>query len=295
MEQTLASTLTQPGDLAQLVSPSNKVFIVQLKPGGKLETHRGILYFDDLIGLPWGSQVFTHKGSLYYLLQPSLADLLKETRRVTQIMYPKDIGFILVTMGIGPGAFVVEAGTGSGALTTALAWAVGPQGHVVSYETRPDMQNLARKNLEKVGFEPRVTFKLGDIAEGFDETGADALFLDVANAYDYTRQARQALKPGGHFGSILPTANQVSKLLAALYRDDFSFIDVCEIILRYYKPVSDRFRPTDRMIAHTGYLIFARPILLAEGQPPAAESQAEALQEEDFEIVPEEFAGDEGL
>jgi tRNA (adenine57-N1/adenine58-N1)-methyltransferase len=212
--------------------------------------------------LPWGSQVFTHLGSSYFMLQPSLSDLLREIKRNTQIMYPKDVGFILVTMGIGPGVHVIEAGTGSGSLTTALAWAVGPQGRVYSYEIRPEMQNLARKNLERVGLQDRVEFKMRDIAEGFDEHGVDALFLDVPNPYDYLGQAWQALKPGGYFGTLLPTTNQVSKLLDVFYRYDYSFIDVCEIIVRYYKAVADRFRPTDRMVAHTGYLVFARAILI---------------------------------
>jgi tRNA (adenine57-N1/adenine58-N1)-methyltransferase len=255
------NTHAQAGDLAQLVSPNNKVFTVRLTQGGELQTHRGILKFDDLIGLPWGSQVYSHKGSSFFLLQPALGDLLRDTRRNTQIMYPKDIGFILVTMGIGPGTLVLEAGTGSGALTTALAWAVGPQGHVTTYEVRMEMQNLARKNLEKLGLSDRVTFKLRDISQGFDERGVDALFLDVQNPFDYIRQAREALKTGGFFGSILPTTNQVIRLLAALYQYDFAFVDICEILLRYYKPVPERFRPTDRMVAHTGYLIFGRPML----------------------------------
>jgi tRNA (adenine57-N1/adenine58-N1)-methyltransferase len=251
----------QPGDLVQLVSPSNKVFITRLSSGGQLQTHRGILYFDDLIGQIWGSQVFSHTGSSFFMLQPGLGDLLKETRRNTQIMYPKDIGYILVTMGIGPGTQVLEAGTGSGALRTALAWAVGPLGRVTSYEIRQEMQNLARKNLERLGLDSRVKFKLGDIAGGFDEKNVDALFLDVQNPYDYIEQARAALKPGGYFGSILPTTNQVSRLLAALFHQDFAFVDVCEILLRYYKPVPERLRPVDRMVAHTGFLVFARPML----------------------------------
>ncbi len=251
----------QAGDLAQLVSPTNKQFIVRLTPGEELHTHRGILKHDDMIGKPWGSEVFTHSGRSYLLLQPSLSDILQELKRNTQIMYPKDIGFVLINMGIGPGTQVIEAGTGSGALTIALAWAVGPQGRVISYEIRPEMQNLARKNLEKLGLADRVTLKQRDIAEGFDETGVDALFLDVPNAYDYLPQVRQALKPGGHFGTILPTANQVIRLLDAFYPNNFAFVDVCEILLRYYKPVADRFRPTDRMVAHTGFLIFARPML----------------------------------
>ena len=252
------------GDLVQLVSPTNKTFIFRLEPGSQLQTHRGILYHDDLIDKPWGSQVLTHLGSIYFLLQPGLGDILLDTRRNTQIMYPKDIGFVLVTMGIGPGNLVVEAGSGSGALTTALAWAVGPQGHVFSYDMRDEMQKLARKNLERVGLLDRVTLKLRNIEAGFDETGVDALFLDMQNSYDYIPQVRQALKPGGHFGAILPTVNQVSRLLTVLNRNDFAFVDACEIILRYFKPVPDRLRPTDRMVAHTGYLIFARPVI----QPP---------------------------
>ncbi|MCU0487569.1 MAG: tRNA (adenine-N1)-methyltransferase [Anaerolineales bacterium] len=251
----------QTGDLVQLVSPTNKVFILRLIEGGELQTHRGVLSHAEVIGKPWGSKVFTHLGSEYYLLQPGLGDILKEIRRNTQILYPKDIGFILLTMGIGPGVHVLEAGTGSGALTTALAWAVGPQGRVTSYEARAEMQNLARKNLERVGLAERVEFKLRDINQGFDERGVDALFLDVANSYDFIAQAKEALKPGGYFGSILPTTNQVTKLLGALYNHQFSFVDVCEILLRYYKPVPERFRPTDRMVAHTGYLIFGRAML----------------------------------
>jgi tRNA (adenine57-N1/adenine58-N1)-methyltransferase len=285
------STHTRAGDLVQLVSPSKKIHFVHLNPGEQLQTHRGVIYFDDLIGLPWGSQVLTHTGSAYYLLQPSLNDLIQETRRSTQILYPKDIGFILISMGIGSGTQVVEGGTGSGALTTALAWAVGPRGQIITYEVRPEMQNLARKNLERLGLADRVTFKLRDIAEGFDERNVDALFLDVPNPYDYIEQVRATLKPGGHFGSILPTTNQVSRLLSALKRSNFIFVDVCEIMLRYYKPVSDRLRPTDRMIAHTGYLIFGRPMLTGEEQSipdkSSSKEQTEEYEDQPFEITQE--------
>jgi tRNA (adenine57-N1/adenine58-N1)-methyltransferase len=279
------NSLTKSGDLVQLISPSNKTFTLRLTPGRQLQTHRGVLNHDDLIGLSWGSQVFSHLGSSFFLLQPSLGNLLQETRRNTQIMYPKDIGFILVTMGIGPGCHVVEAGTGSGALTTALAWTVGPQGRVTSYEAREEMQNLARKNLERLGLDGRVNFKLRDVAQGFDEEGVDALFLDLQNPYDYIAQARKALKLGGYFGSILPTFNQVTKLLIALHQEYFAFVEVCEILLRHYKPVPERLRPTDRMVAHTGYLIFARPVLAAErpsGETVDSFAEAGVAEEDGF-------------
>jgi len=258
----LHGTQAQEGDLAELAGLKHKYFIIELKAGGELQTHRGVLKHDDLIGLPWGSQVFSHLGSPFFLLQPSLADLLRDTPRNTQILYPKDISTILVTMGIGPGQHVVEAGTGSGAFTRALAFAVGAGGQVTSYEARPEMQHLAEKNLKKLGLEGRVTLKLRNIEQGFDETGVDALFLDLPNPFDYMSQVRACLKPGGFFGSILPTTNQVQRLIGALRQHDFAFIEVCEVILRYYRPEPDRLRPTDRMVAHTGFLIFARPVLI---------------------------------
>ena len=254
--------VTQPGDLIQLVGLSFKSYIFVLEPGKELHTHRGVVKHDDLIGLTWGTQVFSHIGSAFFLLQPSLPDLLKNTPRATQILYPKDIGYILLTMGIGPGMKVIEAGTGSGALTTALAHSVGETGRIYSYEYREEHQIKAIKNLERIGLAKQVEFKLKDIASGFDETGVDALFLDVANPFDYIGQARSALKPGGYFGCIIPTANQVINLLNALRQHEFAFIDVCELSLRYFKPEPSRFRPTDRMIAHTGYLVFARPVTI---------------------------------
>lgn len=264
IKNNLDHSTAQPGDLAQVVSPSNKSYHIRLTAGEQLHTHRGFLTHDQLIGMSWGSQVFSHQGSPFYLFQPTLGDLILETPRNTQILYPKDIGFILVTMGIGPGQHVLEAGTGSGALTTALAWAIGPQGRVTSYEFRPEMQNLARKNLDRLSLLDRVTLKLRDIGEGFDEEGVDAIFLDLPNPDDYLLQVRKSLKAGGFFGCILPTTNQVIRMLSAFHRNNFAFVVVCEILLRYYKSTPRRFRPADRMVAHTGYLLFARPFIPSE-------------------------------
>lgn len=252
---------TTAGDLAMLVGRDHRHFIVRLSPEAELQTHRGVLRHVDLIGQPWGARVESHLGARFHLLEPSLHDLLLGIRRNSQIVFPKDIGYILLNLSVGPGKTVLEAGTGSGALTTALAWAVGPQGRVISYDRREDMQALARRNLARVGLEDRVTFRLRDIAEGFEETEVDALFLDLPRPEAYLPQVRAALGSGGAFGALLPTANQVSTLLEALQRQAFAFVEVCELLLRFYKPVPERLRPTDRMVAHTGYLVFGRPVL----------------------------------
>jgi tRNA (adenine57-N1/adenine58-N1)-methyltransferase len=250
----------QEGDLVELTSMRRGFFILRLEKGKVLQTHRGVVSHDDLIGKEWGSEIKSHLDKPFFLYPVTLSSMLKNTKRNTQILYPKDIGYILITMGIGPGSRVIEAGTGSGGLTQALAYYVGDSGHVYSYDSKPQMLDLARKNLTLLGLADRVDFKNRDIIEGFDETTIDALFLDVPTPQDYMQQVKKALRPGGSFGCILPTSNQVIKLLSALRRNDFSFVDVCEILLRFYKPEEDRFRPTDRMVAHTGFLIFARSI-----------------------------------
>ncbi len=254
------SIYAEEGDFVLLVDPRNKEHIIQLHLAGKFQTNHGTIDHSDLIGLHWGSKVLTHLGKEFLMVQPSLKDLLVSIRRTTTILYPKDIGYILLNMNIGEGTTVIEAGTGSGALTTALGWAVGSTGHIYSYENRKDAQDLARKNIKKMGYNDRVTFKDKDIINGFDETNVDALFLDVPNPEDYLIQARNALKPGGFFGNLVPTTNQVSSLLDGLITNGFAFIDVCEIMLRFYKPIPTRLRPDDRMTAHTGFLTFARPI-----------------------------------
>lgn len=275
MTISLPTFIAQEGDLAQIVGLRHKHFIFTLKAGAKFETHRGVLMHDDLIGRPWGTQVFSHIGSPFYLLQPSLGDLLLDLPRTTQILYPKDIGYIFVTMGIGPGRKVVEAGTGSGSMTTALAYALGAEGRVISYEVKPDVQNLARKNLTRFGLESRVDFKLRDLAEGLDETDADCFFLDVPNPYDYTIQVRNTLKPGGFLCCLIPTFNQVEKTLLALRQTHFAFIEVCELLLRFYQAEPNRIRPTDRMVAHTGFLVFARKI--EPGEDPRGRELSEEV------------------
>jgi tRNA (adenine57-N1/adenine58-N1)-methyltransferase catalytic subunit len=254
----------QAGDLVQLVGKDKREYVVQMRPGREFQTHHGVLPHDDVIGRFWGETALTHMNYPYLLLPPSLDRLLRSVKRNTQIIYPKEIGYILMKMNIGPGTHVLEAGTGSGALTLAFARMVMPQGHVYTYEVREKMQALARQNHERIGLTDYITYKLRDIAEGFDEEGLDAVFLDVREPWHYLEQAHAALKGGGFFGAILPTTNQVSDLLAHLTAPRFGFVEVEELILRPYKPVHDRLRPADRIIGHTGYLIFARALTAPE-------------------------------
>ncbi len=253
--------VAREGDLVQLLGRQHKSHFIRLRAGDVFQTHRGELQHDEIIGQPWGSRLYSHTGQPFFLLQPGLADLLTEINRNTQIIYPKDIGYIVMVMGIGPGVRVLEAGTGSGALTAAFAYLVGDSGSVISYEKRPQMQNLARNNLTRLGLLDRVDLKLGDIADGFEERDVDVVFLDLPNSYDYLAQVKTSLKLGGFLGLILPTMNQVSRTLEALRAHDFAFPEVCEIMLRFFKPDWERLRPTDRMVAHTGYLVFGRSIM----------------------------------
>ena len=248
-------------DLVLLLGKDGKRFILRLKRGEEFHSHRGRILHDDLIGQPWGEQVLSHLRHPFWVLEPSIHDLIMDVRRRTQIVYPKDAGYVLMKMNIVPGCRVVEAGTGSGGLTLVFAQAVSPTGRVYSYEVRSEMQQLACKNLEQLGLTGFVEFKQRDIAEGFDERDADALFLDLPNPWDYLQLAHAALASGGFFGCILPTANQVSRLIGALEEANFGLIEVEELLLRQYKAVPARLRPMDRMVAHTGYLVFARALI----------------------------------
>jgi tRNA (adenine57-N1/adenine58-N1)-methyltransferase len=264
---------TNSGDLVQLVAERERHFIFILEAGLKFQSHLGVIEHDDLIGLPWGSRIQTHLGNVFTLLQPQLDDLLRDIPRQTQIMYPKDIGYVLVTMGIGPGSTVLEAGTGSGALTTAFAYMVGDAGRVITYERNPKFLETAKENLTTYGLAHRVDFRNQDLADGISDENIQAAFLDLPDPENYVHIVRQALIPGGILGCFLPTTNQVSGLVTALKKNNFENIEVSEILHRYYKPSATRLRPADKMVGHTGFLIFTRKYALyseSVKSPPTA-------------------------
>jgi tRNA (adenine57-N1/adenine58-N1)-methyltransferase catalytic subunit len=252
----------QSGDLVLLVSRDRKQYLVRLEAGQIMHTSRGGIKHDDLIGQPAGREVRTHLDYPFLAVEPATTDLVRQIKRATQIMFPKDISYVLSRLNLFAGRRVIEAGTGSGGMSLALARQVMPDGRVYSYESNADAQELARRNLDGLGLLPYVDLKARDIADGFDETDVDALFLDVRHPWQYLPQVSAALKAGGFFGAILPTTNQVSDLLSALQRHgEFAFLEVEELILRPYKAVPARLRPMDRIVAHTGFLIFARRIV----------------------------------
>ena len=273
--------IARENDLVLLISQDRKQFVLRLRAGGQLQTHRGCIDHDDLLGQPLGREIRTHLGYPLVVLEPSTFDLIQQLKRTTQIMYPKDIGYLLLKLSVRPGSRVVEAGTGSGGLTLALARVLGAEGRLYSYEVRADILSLAQRNLEALGLTANVEFKLRDIADGFDETDVDAFFLDVAEPWNYLAQVAAALRGGGFFATLIATMNQVIPTVQALEQGPFGMIEVEELLLRPYKAVSSRVRPADRMVAHTGYLVFARkvertPVETAPDTHPedvAAESQ----------------------
>lgn len=250
----------QAGELAMLFTSDYKRYVVLLHPESVTHTHLGLFRHSALIGCTWGATVQSQLGHRALLLQPSLTDLMKSLKRGTQIIYPKDAAYIVHRLSLHAGSRVIEAGTGSGGLTMALAWAVMPSGMVYTHEVRPDIYQIARENLARVALLPYVKMFLADIETGFKASDADALFLDVREPWRYLPFVRAALRPGGFFASLLPTANQVIDLLSAFDQQHFGDVSVEELLLRPYKATPDRFRPDDNLIGHTGYLVFARCI-----------------------------------
>ena len=230
-------SIAHEGDLVLLVSPDRKHYLIRLKHGDQWFSHRGGISHDALIGAALGRTVRTANGYGYLALEPSADDLMRDLPRATQIIYGKDAAQIVWRLNLYPGRTVIEAGTGSGALTMLLGRAVMPWGHVYSYETRPDAFDIARGNLANLGLLPYITLRNEDISGGFHETEVDACFLDLREPWVFLDHAWAALKGSGFFGALVPTTNQVSQLLEGLQARPFGDITVEEILVRPYKTV----------------------------------------------------------
>jgi len=233
-------------------------WIVKPSETPKLHTHLGILDCSELVGKPFGTTARTSLNDELVILKPTLEDLILKLSRRTQVVYPKDLGTIIMKCGIHSGSRVLEAGTGSGATTALLAYLVMPEGHVYSYDIREDFQELARRNLERLGLLRFVTLRLHDAKEGFEERDVDAAILDIGDPWEALDSFRVSLGPSGMLAAITPTTNQAERLVERMSEQGFVAIETLEVLMRHLEARRGMTRPSSVMTGHTAYLTFGR-------------------------------------
>ncbi len=245
-----------PGDRVLLIDGKSRRYLVTLREGGQFHTHAGITPHDSIIGLPDGSTVRSVSGARYLALRPTLADFVLSMPRGAQVIYPKDLGPLLMIADVFPGARILEAGVGSGALSMTLLRAGAD---VVGYELREDFAEKARANVASFLGEGRpYRVEIRDVYEGIDETGLDRILLDLPEPWRVVKHAVTALRPGGLFVSYLPGIGQVVQLREALDAASFMLAETVEVLQRSWHIEGQSVRPDHRMVAHTGFLTVAR-------------------------------------
>ncbi len=250
--------MIKDGDTVHLKGKKISFFVV-VENEKEFSTHLGSIKFDDLIGKNWGETVYTHKGEPFKLLKPTLYEIIMYgIKRFTQIIYPKDSAYITLKLGLTDGMKVLESGIGSGALSIVMANALKPSGKIYVYEKEEKFLKNALQNLKLAKLDHVIVPHIQDLSEPIKEKDFDAAFIDVREPWIHLENIKNVLKTGASIGFLVPTTNQVSETLKELKKLDFIDIEVEEILIRSYKPVPDRLRPEDRMVAHTGYLIFAK-------------------------------------
>ncbi len=248
------------GDNVLIYIDERRSKIVKVRRGMVFQSDKGVLKLDDIIGLEWGSKVRLSTGASAWVLRPLFLDYLERAfRRVTQVIYPKDLGLILLLGSVYPGAKVLEGGVGTGFLTATLANFVGPQGHVYAYEKRKEFAEVAIENLRRLGLLDRVTIRIADVKKDVKEENLDVAILDIPDPWEAIDTLKKALKPSSPIITFLPTINQVIKLLKVITkRDDVVDIKVFDSILREYIVDPEALRPKTHVIGHTGYIVFFR-------------------------------------
>lgn len=261
--------LLEPGDKVLLLDSRGRRYLVTLQEGGAFHFHKGIVSHDAMIGCPEGIRIRSTKGEVVVAVRPTLAEYVLKMSRGAQIVYPKDLGAILVRGDVFPGATVVEAGAGSGSLTIALLRAVGPAGRVVTYEVREDFAAKARENVEAyLGPAPNLDIRLGSIYEGIEETDVDRVVLDLPEPWRALESAAAALRSGGILVSYLPTILQVHQLAEGFRLDERWFqVSTDETLVRTWHVATTSVRPDHRMVAHTGFLTTARKVRALQETP----------------------------
>ena len=249
------------GDSVLVYLDARRTYMIKMQAGQTFHTHKGYLKHDELIGKEYGEPIKSSLGIYFTTLKPALTDYIMKSARNTQITYPKDAALIVMFSGIGPGSRIVESGTGTGALTTALAHYVGPTGKVYTYELRNEFQKNAAKNLQRSKLIDNVEMKSGDVTLGIEEKNVDAVVLDLATPWLVVPHAYEALKPSGILVSFSPTIDQVVKTTEALRENNFVFIETIECMMRAMQVERGKTRPQTLMTGHTGYITHARKIL----------------------------------
>jgi len=253
--------------MTELIAEGNDVFLyldrrrtylVSVEAEKSFHTHKGYIKLGDLIGKEYGTRISSSMEVEFVALKPNLRDYIFKTNRRTQISYPKDISLIIMYSGIGPGSRVVEAGTGTGALTSAIAHYIKPTGRVYTYEVRNEFQKNAQKNLERAGLLDFVELKEGDITERIEEKDLDAVILDMATPWLVIPHAYTALKGSGVLVSFSPTIDQVVNVVEVLEDHGFVGVETIETLIRFMQVARGKTRPQTIMTGHTGYLTFAR-------------------------------------
>jgi tRNA (adenine57-N1/adenine58-N1)-methyltransferase len=262
-------TAFAPGDRVQLTDPKGRLHTVVLEPGRLFHTHRGALAHDDIIGRPDGSVVTSSSGTAYLALRPLLSDFVLSMPRGAQVIYPKDAAQIVAMGDVFPGAKVLEAGAGSGALTCSLLRAVGEAGELHSYEIRPDFAEIARRNVEAfLGSGKSWTLHVGNVAQ-CAETGFDRVILDLLAPWEVLDMVDRALVPGGVLVGYVATTPQLSELVEAIRaRGGYTEPRAWESLVRDWHADGLAVRPDHRMIAHTAFLITARRLAPGVVAPP---------------------------
>jgi tRNA (adenine57-N1/adenine58-N1)-methyltransferase len=277
----------QEGGHVLLFHTPRKKWLAKVTQDKKLHTHLGIIDISSTIGMEYGSAVRTTEGKVVFLIEPTLHDFIMKSERRTQIVYPKDLGYIAARTGLKNGSKVLEIGTGSGALATFMAGIVKPEGHIYSYDVNAEFMEIARRNLEKAGMIDFVTMNQHDPHQGVDVREADIAVVDLGDPWTVIDQVYAALKGSGAFVAICPTMNQIEKTATELKRSGFTDVDSVELMIRTIEAREGMTRPSMRMIGHTTYLVFARKVQKQE-QPPDYVETASEVEEETEPEKPEE-------
>ncbi|MEM0440858.1 MAG: tRNA (adenine-N1)-methyltransferase [Candidatus Caldarchaeum sp.] len=243
-----------------LITEKKKRYLVQVREGKKFHTSEGYVELSALLGKNSGCTVTTNTGAKMYVFKPTIVDRLMFFPRTTQIVYPKDLGYIAVVSGVGPGSHVLEAGTGTGVLTSFLAHLVRPSGKVYSYDIKPENIQAAAVKLRGLGLEEYVELKVGDISAEIPERNLDAAIIDVPEPWTAVKTAHQSLRPGGIWVSLSPTVEQVVQTFEELEKTGFADLSCVELLLRNIRVKRGMTRPEFIMRGHTAYIVTARKI-----------------------------------